>query len=598
MSKVQYETLYHGIPASSGITIGAVLVLGSKSLDFNDAKTIILEENIDKEIYSFQAALKKTKEQISDIKEKIKSQINSRDLAIFDSHLLIVDDRALISETENFITEHLTSSEYAFSQVVNRYIKIISSLPEKYMQERSKDIEDVAHRVLANLKGESCLCEDALPGQRIILAKDLTPSETVLLDKDNTQGFVIGTGSQTSHTAILARAMKLPAVLGLHNIFSEVQSGDIIIVDGFTGTVILNPTEETQNIYLEKELKNEVFFSSLLTEKDMTSETTDGHIIKLAANVESVDDVEDINTYGAYGIGLFRTEYLFINKDQPPSSEEQFVVFKKLAQVAKKKPVVIRTIDIGGDKLSEKNIFNSLNEQNPFLGSRAIRLCLQDGNIQVFKDQIMAILRASAFGNIKIMFPMITCLDEVYKTKSIVNEVKQECDEHGFLYNKKIEIGIMIETPSAAMIADHLAEVVDFFSIGTNDLVQYTLAVDRSNENVAYLYQPSHPSILKLIDQVVQAARRKKIWVSVCGEMAGNPFFVPLLIGLGVNELSMSPASIGPVKRIIRKIEMYETEILAKEALLCSCASDALNLSKEMLYNIAPETIEIITKGS
>jgi len=597
MSKIQHETLYHGIAASSGIAIGTIFMLGSRSLQLNQTRKEILQEDVEQELALFQNALKKTREQISNIQNKIKSNVSSRDLAIFDAHLLIVDDRALISETEALISKELVSANYAFSQIISRYINILSALTNQYIKERVQDVEDVAYRILANLKGTKLLEGDYLPGQRIILSKALTPSETALLDKENVQGFVIGSGSQTSHTAILASSMKLPAIVGLHNIFDEAQSGDIIIIDGFTGTVILNPTEETQELFLEKEMRNEQYFTSLLSEKDDKSETTDGYTIQLAANLEDINDIEDVNDFGAHGIGLFRTEYLYINTIEPPSSEEQFKIFKRAAQNVNGNPVVIRTMDIGGDKLHNLSTLTDNHEQNPFLGSRAIRLCLEENNIEIFKAQIKAILRASAFGDVKIMFPMITCLDEVYKAKGILEEVKVELDIQGIAFNKNIDVGIMIETPSAAMLSDHLAKVVDFFSIGTNDLVQYTLAVDRSNEKVAYLYQPSHPSILRLINQVVLAAKKNRIWVSLCGAMAGDPLFTPILAGLGINELSMSPVSIGPIKRIVRKLEMYEVEILAKEAMKCSSASETLNLSKEMLYNIAPEIMDITTKG-
>ncbi len=595
MRKGKQEFIHEGIAASPGIAIGSVLIIGSHPLEVDIPKESISPTAIRDEMERFQKALDDTKKQIIGIQGKAQDYIDDDELAIFDAHLLIVGDQMLIKETNQFIERELVSADYAFTKTIQKYMAVFAKMSDQYMKERGTDIEDVAVRVLNNLKGEGHIAGSDLPGQRVIVAQNLTPSATVLLDKDNVQGFIVGTGNQTSHSAIIAKSMKIPAVVGLLDVIisGNIHNGDLVIVDGFNGKIIINPKEETQNEYLEKEVEQTLYFQELLKETNLPAESIDSYEIHLAANIETPNDITEVINYGASGVGLFRTEYLYLNTIEPPSEENQFKIYSSIAKDLKGKPVIIRTMDIGGDKLSSTSVIHSSPEQNPFLGSRAIRLCLLESNIDYFKEQIRAILRASVFGDIKILFPMISCVEEIDRVLDIIDELKIDLRDKEIDFNEDIEIGVMIETPSAVMLADVFAEKVDFFSIGTNDLIQYTLAVDRSNEKVAYLYQPSNPAIIKLISLIVKAAKRNRIWVSLCGAMAGDPLFTPILVGLGIHELSMSPGSIGPVKRIIRNLKMHEVEKLAADVMECSSAEESLELSKEYIKKIAPNVLEV-----
>jgi phosphotransferase system enzyme I (PtsI) len=409
------------------------------------------------------------------------------------------------------------------------------------------------------------------------------------------QAFAIETGTNTSHTAILARSMEIPAVVGIPGeIFATLNNDDEIIVDGYIGTVITNPSQKTKELYKMKAEEEGRFYIDLIRESRLRPETVDGFTIQLASNIETINDIQAAKKFGTCGVGLFRTEYMYLNSNRLPSEDEQYETYKKLILDMNGEPVVVRTLDIGGDKL-DQNISSHV-EQNPFLGLRAIRLCLRERR-DLLRTQLRAILRASAYGNLKIMFPMISCVEEVQEAKEFMDEIKEELAGLKIDHNTHIETGIMIETPSAALMAEKLAKIVDFFSIGTNDLVQYTMAIDRSNEKVAYLYHPANPAILELIKRVVDAARRNNIWVSLCGQMAGNPKYTPLLVGMGIHELSMSPISLGAVRRIIRKLTMHEAEKAVEEALKCSTADEALEVSLELLQKISPDITELALKG-
>lgn len=589
------EVVFHGIPASPGIAIGAVLLIGNYSKSHQEPQDkSIKAEDVEKEIVKFNQALDKTRAEIKDLQKKIQAKFDAREASIFDAHLLIVDDKMFMNEVEEIIKKQLKAADYSFYKIIQRYISAISVMSDPYIKGRVADIEDVSSRIISNLQGLQRPVLDHLPGQRIIIAKDLTPSDTAMLDKENVQAFGIETGSRTSHTAILARSMQIPAVVGLQRLYDRLENGDVVIIDGFIGTVIINPKEETQNLYALKETREERYYADLLKESRLRPETIDAFCVQLAANIENLGDIEQAQMYGAAGVGLFRTEYLYLSSQCLPSEESQFEIYKKSAEKLEGQPLIIRTLDLGGDKMSSH--INASNELNPFLGLRAVRLCLQ-ARPELLQTQIRAILRASAFGNVKIMFPMITSADEVDKLRAMFNSIKEDLTANKIAFNKDIEFGIMIETPSAALISDVLAKKVDFFSIGTNDLVQYTLAVDRGNENVAYLYQPSHPAILNLIHKIVSAARANNIWVSVCGEMASDPRYTPLLVGLGVNELSMSPVSLGIIRRIIRRIKMYEAEEVAEKAKNCTTAEEAIELSEALLYKIAPDIVSMALKG-
>ena len=585
------EIKIKGVPASPGIAIGTALVLGSRLQQVEKRK--IQPDEVEQEISNLETALDKTKEQITALQEQIQNEHNDNEARIFDAHLLIIDDHTLITSVKKTVKEELVNADYAFNKKIQFYVDTIKKISDPYIKERAVDISDVATRVLANIHGHEIESLKSLPGQRIIISPDLTPSDTVAIDRQNVQAFATETGGRTSHAAIMARSMKIPAVLALKSI-NQIRNGDIIIVDGYTGIVTVNPSAKSLDFYAQKETRGGKIRENLISESKLRPETIDGFRIQLAANIEFAEDVNDAKKYCAAGIGLYRTEYLYINSKVLPDEETQFKDYHNIAKQMKDSHVIIRTLDLGGDKLKDTITF--YNEVNPFLGYRAIRLCL--GVPELFKTQLRAILRASIYGNIKIMFPMICCMEEVDQALQIVEEAKSELNSKRQPFDKNIEIGIMIETPSAALIADRLAEKVDFFSIGTNDLVQYTLAVDRGSEKMAYLYQPAHPAILSLINHVSEVARTHGIWVGVCGEMAGDPLYTALLVGMGIHELSMSPVSMGPIRRIIRKIKMHEAEEISEKALTCSTAEEALEHSVNYLKKIDPDIFSLIVKGA
>ena len=585
------EIIIKGVPASPGIAIGTALVLGSRLLQVEKRK--IQPDEVERELSTLEAALDKTKEQITALQKLIQNELNDDEARIFDAHLLIVDDHTLITSIKKTVKEELVNADFAFNRRIQFYIDTINKMSDPYIKERAIDIRDVGSRVLANIHGHEIESLKNLPGQRIIISPDLTPSDTVSIDRNNVQAFATETGGRTSHAAIMARSMKIPAVLALKSI-NKIRNGDIVIVDGYTGIVTINPSAQSLNFYAKKETRGGKIRENLINESKLRPETIDGFRIQLAANIEFEEDVEDAKKYCAAGIGLYRTEYLYINSNKLPDEETQFKNYLNIARQMKDYHVIIRTLDLGGDKLEET--INLHNEVNPFLGYRAIRLCL--GIPKLFKTQLRAILRASVYSNIKIMIPMISCMEEVDQTLKIIEETKSELRTKKQPFDENIEVGIMIETPSAALIADRLAEKVDFFSIGTNDLVQYTLAVDRSSEKMAYLYQPAHPAILSLIKHVSDVAGAHNIWVGVCGEMAGDPLYTALLVGMGIHELSMSPVSMGPIRRIIRRMKMHEVEEIAEKALTCATAEEALEHSINYLKRIAPDIFSLIVKGA
>ena len=590
--KAQEKTL-KGIAVSPGIAIGAALIVGKKFSKVTEHS--IKPEEVDEQIKIFREALDKTREQIRFLQQNLNDSLKEKHSSIFDAHLLITQDKMLIDEVELAVKRDLKNVDFLFYRTIRKYISAIASMPDDYIRERVGDVKDVASRIIINIHGETESSFDNLPGQRIIVAHDLTPSDTASLDRENVLSFATEVGSRTSHTAIMARSMEIPAVVGVPLEDISIENGDLIIVDGYKGILILNPKPTTLEIYARRESREEEIHDEILKESSLRPETVDRFRIQLAANIEIPEDIESAQKYGAAGIGLFRTEYLYINRTEPPGVVEQYDIYKNLLDQLDGYPLIVRTFDIGGDKLCSLTENTSHVDPNPFLGCRAIRLHLD--HPELLQTQIRAILMASAFGDVKIMFPMITCMDEVGQLKGLVEMEKRELESESIPFNKDIEIGIMIETPSAAVIADQLAKKVDFFSIGTNDLVQYTLAVDRSNEKVAYLYQPSHPAILTLIKKVTDAVYDNGIWVSVCGEMAGDPRYIPLLVGIGIHELSMSASSIGPVRRLIRRLYMHDCEKLLSEAMKSSTADDVLDLTEALLYEIAPDIMNMTYLG-
>ena len=590
------EKIYHGIGASPGIAIGKVLLIKEHSTSYvKPEDTTITPEQVEAEIEKFDKALDKTRIELEELQKRVQNKLLAHEASIFDAHLLIVDDQMLQNEVQDSIRNQLTSAECAFFKIMERYITAISVMKDDYIKERVADIKDVASRVLANLRETNRPALDYLEDMRIIIAHDLTPSDTVLLDRQKVQAFAIESGSNTSHTAILARSMQIPSVVNIQgDIVNKLENDDDIIVDGFIGTVIVNPSEKTRKAYQLKAKEEGRFYIDLIRESRLRPETLDGFTVQLASNIETLDDIQTAKKFGTSGVGLFRTEYMYMGNKELPTEEAQVETFKNLIKEMNGEPVIVRTLDIGGDKYCEN--LSLRKEANPFLGLRAIRLCLHECQ-DVFRTQLRALLRAGAIGNLKIMIPMISCVQEVLQVKKIIENLKKELSKEGLPFNRDIEVGIMIETPAAALMAEHLAKLVDFFSVGTNDLIQYTIAIDRDNERVSYLYEPTNPAILHLIKNVVEAAKRNRIWVSVCGQMAGSPQYVPLLLGMGVHELSMVPMSLGAIRRIVRKLNMHEAEVAAEKALQCSKAQDALNISLELLKKIEPEITDLAFRG-
>ena len=588
------EVLFHGFPASPGICRGRVLVFGAAHTDFHEIDPIpIAASDVDAEVARFQSAIEKTKSEIKTIQDRMRKTIEKRDAKIFDAHLLIVGDKLIHKEVISRIKNGLCNAQSSFLLTIQKYLDAISGTNDTYLNERAGDIRDIANRILRNLNGDKDggPSLDNLPENTVVIAHDLTPSDTAMLDRRNILGFAIETGSKTCHTSILARSLRIPAVVGMRNIAGKFANGDEVIVDGFLGMVIRNPSRETLAFYREKISRKDELYSVLMKESSRAAETTDGYRVKLCANIEGADDLEEVFRCGAEGVGLFRTEYLFMNTPVAPDEETQFKIYSKLLRAMHGRAVTIRTVDLGGDKLDFASA-SAGREPNPFLGLRAIRLCHEKP--QLIRTQLRALLRAGVEGDLRIMFPMVSSLSEIEELLSIRDEVIEELKSENIPFDPKVRIGAMIEIPSACLIADALAAKVDFFSIGSNDLVQYTLAVDRLNERVAYLYRPSHPAVMELIRLTVAAAKKHRIPVCVCGEIAADPRFTPILLGLGVLELSMSPNAIAEVRGVIRKTSMLASEHLAKIALSASDPEDVMVLAKEHIQSVAPEIASIL----
>ena len=587
------EVLFHGFPASPGICRGRVLVFGAAHTDFNEIDPIPIEpSDAEAEVARFQSAIEKTKAEIKALQKKMQKTIEKRDAKIFDAHLLIVEDKLLHREVVSRIRTGLCNAQSSFLLTIQRYLNAISGTNDTYLNERAGDIRDIANRILRNLTGDKDggPSLDNLPENTVVIAHDLTPSDTAMLDRKNILGFAIETGSRTCHTSILARSLRIPAVVGMRNIAGKFANGDEVIVDGFLGMVIRNPCRETLAFYKEKISRKDELYSILLKDSSRAAETTDGYRVKLCANIEGADDLEQVFRCGAEGIGLFRTEYLFMNTPVPPDEETQFQIYSKLLRAMHGRAVTIRTVDLGGDKLDFASA-SAIREPNPFLGLRAIRLCHEKP--QIIRTQLRALLRAGVEGDLRIMFPMVSSLSEIEELLSIRDEVMEELKRENLPFDPKVRIGAMIEIPSACLIADALAAIVDFFSIGSHDLVQYPLAVDRLNERVAYLYRPSHPAVMELIRLTVEAAKRHRIPVCVCGEIAADPRFTPILLGLGVLELSTSPNALAEIRGVIRKTSMLDSERIAKVALTAADPEDVMVLAKEHIQTVAPDIASI-----
>ncbi len=568
MSGDNKEIRFRGAGVSPGLARAVIHVVRD---DLDDVVRYHIEPSqIGNEIARFEAALVQTRVQILEMQQKIAEAIGAKDAAIFDAHLLVVEDRTLIDEVLRRLETERCNVEWVFQEVANNYAETLSKIDDPYLRERAVDMQDVTRRIVRNLQGKAPKPVFSTAEPHILIAHNLTPSDAASMDRQLVLGIATDLGSRTSHTAIIARSLNIPAVVGLHDATEKLESGQHVLLDGYTGLLIVDPTAETLSYYGEIEIRKGQVTKELKQLRETTSTTSDGRHIVLSANIELPGDVDAVAENGAEGIGLYRTEFLFVNRDTLPSEEEQYETYRKVAEQVKPNPLIIRTFDLGGDKLAVGAV-DVGDELNPFLGWRAIRFCLE--NIDIFKTQLRAILRASAVGNVKIMFPMISGLEELRHAKAVLDECRNEVGEKK---SGKMEVGAMIEIPSAAISADSLAREVDFFSIGTNDLIQYTIAVDRVNERIAHLYEPTHPAVLRLLKMIADAAHANKIWVGVCGEMARDVATIPILVGLGMDELSVGATSVPRVKMAVRSLAMPECQQLVNEVLQLQTSSEIL----------------------
>ncbi|MCR2032713.1 phosphoenolpyruvate--protein phosphotransferase [Anaerofustis stercorihominis] len=550
-----------GINASPGVAIGNVFLYVKEDLVVTPGK--IEAGAVDAELKKLDDAIEKSRTELQALKEKTIKEIGEEEAEVFTAHMMFLDDPGYIGEAQNKIKNELIVAEQALNEITEMFVGMFGSMDDEYMKARAADCQDVADRILRHLLGIESADLSQVGDNGVIVAVDLTPSDTAQMNKDKVIGFAIDEGSRTSHSAIMARSLEVPAVVGLGDITSKVKGGEKIIVDGTDGNIIINPSDEEIKEY---EAKKEAYAkeqAELAKLKDLASETSDGHKVELCANIGSPNDLEGANKYGADGVGLFRSEFLYMDAKEMPSEDVQYESYKKVLEGMGDRPVIIRTLDIGGDK--KLPYLPMEEEMNPFLGVRAVRLCFQ--NVEMFKTQLRALLRASVYGNAHIMFPMISNVEEVRKAKGILEECKEELKAKGVEYDENIKVGIMIEIPSAAVTADIIAKEVDFFSIGTNDLCQYSLAVDRQNQNLSELNQPLSPAIIRLVKNVIDASHKAGIFTGMCGEMAGDPTSALLLLGLGLDEFSMSAPSILRAKKVIRSFTYEKAQEIAKEVL-------------------------------
>lgn len=554
------STLIKGIAASNGIAIAKAYRLIEPELSVEKRNI----EDVEAEISRFKEAIQKSTAELEKIRNKAEQDLGADKAAIFDAHLLVLSDPELLSPVQDKIQSENVNAEFSLHEIASMFITMFEQMDNEYMKERAADIRDVTKRVLSHLLGVHIPNPSMIAEEVIIIAEDLTPSDTAQLNPVYVKGFTTDIGGRTSHSAIMARSLEIPAIVGTKTVTSSIENGDLVIIDGLNGEVHINPTPELVKRYEEIQksyASQKAEWAKLVNEKTVTK---DGHQVELAANIGTPKDLQGVHKNGGEGIGLYRTEFLYMGRNEMPSEEEQFEAYKTVLEGMSGKSVVVRTLDIGGDK--ELPYLNLPKEMNPFLGYRAIRLCLNEQ--EIYRTQLRALLRASVYGNLKIMFPMIATLTEFRQAKAILEEVRQELLDSDIPVAEKIEIGIMVEIPSTAVMADVFAKEVDFFSIGTNDLIQYTMAADRMNERVSYLYQPYNPAILRLVKMVVDAAHKEGKWAGMCGEMAGDEVAIPILIGLGLDEFSMSATSILKARSLIRKLSLEEMKKLSQDVLV------------------------------
>ena len=568
--------MYKGTGASSGIGLGTAVVVG-------EAELVIRKEvvgNPEAELERFKGALEQSLRETEILAEDLATRVGEKEAEILQGHMMLLSDPMLTGEIEAAIKNEAVNSEYAIETVCNTYADLFASMGDELMQQRATDMRDIKTRMQKVLLGIQSVDIASLPEGSILVAKDLTPSMTAGINPENVVGIVTELGGRTSHSAILARALEIPAVVAVNGLMEQVQKGDFVVLDGDAGEVYVNPSQEVKESY---EKKRQVF---LQEKKDLEqyigkpSVTKDGVQVEIVANIGKPEDVDKVLQYDGEGVGLFRTEFLFMDRTAMPTEEEQFEAYKKVAAAMNGKPVIIRTLDIGGDK--EIPYMGLEKDENPFLGYRAIRFCL-DRKEDIYKPQLRALLRASAFGNIRIMVPLVTCIEEYREAKALVEELKKELDEKGIAYKKDIQVGIMVETAAASLIADLFAKEVDFFSIGTNDLTQYTMSVDRGNKKVSYLYSTFNPAVLRSIRHIIACAREQGIMVGMCGEAASDPMMIPLLLAFGLNEFSMSASAILRTRKLITGYDTRELQKVAEKAMSFATAGEVEQYMKEFV---------------
>jgi len=562
------QIVLQGIPVSQGVAIGPAYVYDPRQPTVH-ARALAPDE-VEHEIARFQAAIAQTRQQIESLRREVARQMNERLAAIFDAHLLILEDPSFIDDTIERIRTERKNAEHLFQSQLEKILERFARIEDEMFSQRSKDVEDVAHRVLFNLLAHDRPTLSQLTDQVIVVSVDLGPSDTANMDRKYVLAFATDRGGPTSHSAIMAKALEIPAVVATGELTQHVRTGDPLVVDGIHGIIVIRPTAATRRKYAKIQTALVQFQQELAKNRYLPAETLDGYAVEVAANIELPGEIPHVLEHGAQSVGLFRTEFLYLNRDHLPREDELFEMYRQVASALSPRTVIFRTLDLGGDKFATMVPLSQ--ELNPFLGLRAIRLCLEYP--EIFRRQMRAILRASIYGRIKIMFPMVSSVEEVRAAKAMLRQIQEECARHRIAYDRNVEIGIMVETPAAAVAADLLAREVDFFSLGTNDLIQYTLAVDRVNDQVAHLYEPFHPSVLRLIQHVIKTGHRHGIWVGLCGEMAADPVMAAVLVGMGIDELSMGSIRIPEIKQVIRGLRLSEVKALSRELLTKSTAEE------------------------
>jgi len=580
--------VWRGVGAAAGVAFGPALVIRG-SVDELPAE-LVASDDREAEVNRYEHAVTTTRDQLVALREEVRARMSGNEAAIFDSHLMVLADPQFIELTIETILTQSCNAESAVRIVSDQMADKLAVLNDEYLRERTVDVQDVARRIIRNLLGIPDAAPRELDRPCVIVADALTPSETVMLPRDRVLGFITDRGSATSHAALLARALEIPAVVGLHNFSAEVRSGDEILLDGARGIVVLRPSPRDLDAFHKVAAVRRRVETDLCQLRNLPGVTPDGRTIRLHANVENNSECESVLEHGAEGIGLYRTEYLWLTRGRAATEAEQIEVYGAAARAMSPRPVIIRVLDLGGDKFM--GVSGDRREANPFLGVRSIRYLLR--HPEVFRAQLRAILHASVAGDVQVMYPMISDVGELKQANELLRSCQRELESEGVPFNRNILVGAMIEIPSAALTADVLAKHVDFFCIGTNDLIQYTLAVDRVNDNVIHLYQPTHPAVLRLIQMTIDAGHRNDIWVGVCGEMAADPMLAMLLLGMGIDELSMAPAALPAVKDVIRKTPLSEARKLAEAALAAGTAGEVQRLCREFIRRSAPELLELV----